>query len=266
MIGESPRSNAGPGTSAGLASSPGSASAADGATPSAAQAEARLSARLQELGANAASLAHELRSPLAAMELLAGLLKERLSDPEAQRLLEDLLVEQRQVATIVDGCLGYVRAAPLRPRPTPLRALLEEAWELARLRVPFDGSLELAPGPELVAMLDARPLRTALVDVLVNALQALAEAPPAAPRIALAVDRVAGERARLEIRDNGPGIPPEVQGRIFQPFFTTRTRGSGLGLAHAHKVVSSHGGHVEVESLPTPGCCVRLLLPLRGPS
>src|SRR5690606_3444852 len=102
---------------------------------------------------------------------------------------------------------------------------------------------------------NANSLQSALLNLVENALQA------GAGRVELAV---AAEDAhwRLEVRDNGPGMDPALQARAFEPFFTTRGQGTGLGLAAVQSVVQAHQGRVELESAPGRGCCFRLCLPM----
>lgn len=220
----------------------------------------RLAERLAALGQMAAGLAHEIRNPLAAMEVLAGLLKRRLDDPEDQELLQDLVLEQRHIGAAVDACLEFVRPEPPQRAPVDLSELLREAARRATRRVAFDGQLELPQGEGPQLELDEALMLRALVDLVVNALQAMDEAGTAAPRLVLGIEQAEGGVA-LTIADNGPGIPVELQERIFSPFFTTRAEGSGVGLALVQKVVASHGGSLQLESRPGHGAVFRLHLP-----
>jgi signal transduction histidine kinase len=219
----------------------------------------RLRERLAALGQMAAGMAHEIRNPLAGMEVLAGLLRRRLADrPEEQALLGELLGELRAVARTVAASLEFVRpAVPARTSVDPV-ALLEEALAQALALVPFAGAIERdydARGPTLQA--DAEQLRTALVNLLQNALEAMAELRAPAARLRLAVRGREPERedgggapaeVEIRIRDDGPGVPAELREKVFYPFFTTKRKGSGVGLATAQKIVAAHGGHLELES------------------
>jgi signal transduction histidine kinase len=227
----------------------------------------RLRDRLAALGQMAAGLAHAIRNPLASMEVLAGLLKRQLGEhPEERSLVEELMGELRALAGTVTASLEFVRPVSIsRVRCDP-KALLEESLDLARARIRFAGAIrrEYAdPLPRLVA--DADELRAALTDLLVNALEAMTEdGSGEGHRLALRleVEDAGGERRELGIRisDSGPGIPEELRERIFYPFFTTKGRGTGVGLANAQKVILSHGGSIEVKSGAGAGCalCVRL--------
>ncbi len=235
-------------------------------TPFESEAEqAKLQDRLAALGEMAAGLAHEIRNPLAAMEVLAGLLKRRLEDGESQELLDDLLTGQREIAAVVDASLEYVRPTPPTRCPVSLASLLREAFEIARRRISTPVELVLPVDESLVGDLDPGLIRRALVDLLVNALQALHESATPHPKVWLRAETLADGGTQIEVQDNGPGIPQEAQLRIFQPFFTTRDRGSGIGLANVQKVVSAHGGTIEHVATLREGTCFRLCLPAAEP-
>jgi signal transduction histidine kinase len=227
----------------------------------------RLRDRLAALGQMAAGLAHEIRNPLATMEVLAGLLKRQLGDrPEEQFLVDDLMGELRGLAGTVTASLEFVRPVSIRRAPCDPEAVLEESLGLARARVAFSGAIERDypdPLPRFAA--DADELRAALTDLLVNALEAMEESESRDGHrlvLQICVEGAGDERRELEIRisDTGPGVPEELRERIFYPFFTTKGRGSGVGLANAQKVILSHGGSIGVESEPGAGStfCVRL--------
>jgi signal transduction histidine kinase len=227
----------------------------------------RLRDRLAALGQMAAGLAHAIRNPLASMEVLAGLLKRQLGEhPEELSLVEELMGELRALAGMVTASLEFVRPVSISRVPCDPRALLEASLDLARARIPFAGPIRreyAAALPRIAA--DSEELRTALADLLVNALEAMLENGSEAGHhlgLQLQAEGAGDERRELEIRisDSGPGIPDELRERIFYPFFTTKERGSGVGLSNAQKVILSHGGSIGVESGAGGGStfCVRL--------
>jgi signal transduction histidine kinase len=244
----------------------------------------RLRERLAALGQMAAGLAHQIRNPLAGMEVLIGLLRRRLSDrPEAQELVDELAQELRAVAATVSASLEFVRpAAPHPVRVDPAR-LMEDALATALARVPFGGTVERRFEPRLPPLeADADQLRAVLVDLVVNALEAMADG--RGTRLALTVRardadpestpvRVGSDGAAraalareivLEVADDGPGVPPELRDRVFHPFFTTKQSGSGVGLAMAQKIAVAHGGSLELDSQPSRGCTMTVRLPAAG--
>jgi nitrogen-specific signal transduction histidine kinase len=252
----------------------------------------RLRERLAALGQMAAGLAHEIRNPLAGIEVLAGLLKRRLGDrPEEQALVAELLGELRDVADTVTASLDFVRPLELARAPAEAVEIVEAALRLARSRVAFAGSVERDYDPDLPRIrCDADRLRALVTDLIVNAFEAMAGAEPRRPgrlRLALrsavthgprrAVRVSADGSARpvaeaparelvLEVADDGPGVAPEIRDKIFYPFFTTRERGSGVGLATAQKIAASHGGVLELDCPEAGGALFRLRLPLDGES
>jgi signal transduction histidine kinase len=227
----------------------------------------RLRDRLAALGQMAAGLAHAIRNPLASMEVLAGLLKRQLGDhPEERSLVEELLGELRALAGMVTACLEFVRPVSMSRVSCDPKALLEASLDLARARNRFDGAIRREYAevlPRLAA--DVDELKAALTDLLVNAVEAMLESgSEQRHRLVLGLELMSAddEKPELEIRisDSGPGIPEELRERIFYPFFTTKERGSGVGLANAQKVILSHGGSIEVQSQAGAGStfCVRL--------
>ncbi len=243
----------------------------------------RLRERLAALGQMAAGLAHEIRNPLAGMEVVAGLLKRRLADrPEERELVERITGELRSVADTVTASLEFVRPrAPSRAAVEPV-ALLEEALAVAQSRVAHAVRVERCYAAEPPPVdVDPEQLRDVLADLIVNALEALRDAGTEAPRLALGLEvgrrgarpvrldagaagdpREGHAEVAIRIADNGPGVPADLREKVFYPFFTTKQRGSGLGLANAQKVMASHGGSIGFEPGPGTGCGVTLRLPV----
>ncbi len=230
----------------------------------------RLRERLAALGQMAAGLAHEIRNPLASMEVLAGLLKRELGDrPEELRLLEELTADLRGLAATVTASLDFVKPVSLsRERVDPV-ALVEEALTLALARVPFPGVIERDyPDPVPALLADPDQLRSVVANLVLNALEAMAEsgasAEPSDLRlgVSLRLQPVEGELL-IGVADTGPGVPEALRERVFYPFFTTRERGSGVGLATAQKVVASHGGFLELAPSDGRGARFWIHLPLR---
>ncbi len=245
----------------------------------------RLRERLTALGQMAAGLAHEIRNPLAGMEVLAGLLKRRLaSRPEEQALVTELGAELRSLADTVRASLDFVRPIALERGPVDLVELLEDSLAVARTRLAWGGRVERdyddAP-PRFHG--DAQQLRTVFTNLIVNALESMDGNDGAREsRLRLVLQtrgsgevdgspppggdgRGAGAReVVVGVSDSGPGIPAELHEKIFYPFFTTKQRGSGVGLATVQKIVATHGGGVELDSQPGEGSTFRLRFPLES--
>lgn len=216
------------------------------------QAAIQAEQRLAALGEMSAVLAHEIRNPLASMKGHAQLLVEQI--PESERghaKASRLVTEIRRLERLTSDLLSFVRArgierSPVDPRE-PLRAAAEELGDAVDLQL--DG----APSRW---SLDAEAMRRALANLLQNAAQASPDG-----SVPTAAVRAEGSRLVYAVGDRGPGVPPHERARIFEPFHTTKTRGTGLGLAVTRRIVESHGGRIWVEDGPEGGALFRLELP-----
>ena len=225
----------------------------------------RRSERLSAVGQLAAGLAHEIRNPLAslsgAIELLASDLPD--PDPSSRRLVRIVQRETARLNRLVGDFLSYAGPGPVRREVVPVRELLEEIGQLIGNSDCAGVELCLEVPRELAVLGNPDQLRQVFWNLVLNA----AEAEPPDRKV-----RVAGEtlppqgpegdlRAVIEIVDRGSGIPPEILERVFEPFYTTKPKGTGLGLATVHRVVEAHGGQLLVKSRPGEGTSVRVVLP-----
>jgi signal transduction histidine kinase len=224
--------------------------------------QVRLTARLAALGQMAAGLAHEIRNPLASIELLAGLVaREAGAAPATKELAEEISREVHAIERTVEACLTWVKPAPAQRAPLAIAALVDDALRRALARTPFAG--------ELVREIDARAtgsgdhalLRSALENLVVNAVQAMSAHARPAHRLVVRAAPLAGGGFSLDVEDTGPGVSAELRERIFFPFFTTRANGSGIGLAWVQKAVAAHGGSVAVADTPGGGARFTLHVP-----
>lgn len=214
--------------------------------------------RLSAMGEMSARLAHQLRTPLAAALLYASRLAEGgLSAATAQRLGDRIQARLRHLERLIADMLAFARGDSAGAERIAVEALLAE---IVRTAEP-----QRAPGARLdcanasggaVLRGQCELLASALTNLAVNALQAAG----AGGCVRLEAERVDG-RVRIAIRDDGPGIAPELAERIFEPFFTTRSGGNGLGLAVARAVVTAHGGEIAVHSEPGAGATFTVSLP-----
>ena len=208
--------------------------------------------RLAELGAFTSAIAHEVRNPLGVMRAQLKLLA-RQGAPQAT--LEMLDEQLDRASRFVDELVDYGRPRPLELRQLELEPLLELAASSARQgRAPLAEDLELhvtldpdAPPPRIEA--DPSQLLQVLIILLDNAILALhAHPPPASVRV---LARALDDGAQIAVEDSGPGVPPELADRLFEPFVTGRKRddlgGTGLGLAIAQRIVERHGGHLHAD-------------------
>ncbi len=209
--------------------------------------------QLSKLGEMSAVLAHEIRNPLASLKGHAQLLTERLGDGSAEGNKARLVVrEAERLEAITNDLLGFARSGPIAIEPAdPMTLLRSCADEVAPggFILPEGGAPDTWP-------LDSHRMRRALVNILRNARQASPEhtRPEASVRI---------EHGRLvfAVRDYGPGIPAGDERRIFEPFYTTRTSGTGLGLAVAARVAEMHDGEVRVRNHPEGGAVFSIAIP-----
>jgi PAS domain S-box-containing protein len=221
--------------------------------------------RMAALGELSASIAHEVRNPLGVIFNSVGTLQKLLRPQGDVALLLDIVGEEAdRLNRMVGDLLDYSRPVQPAMEPLLLEPLLKEAIVAARRQI--------GPAAELVQLdlqiaksaatlrADARLLRQALVNLLLNAFQSM-------PRGGLLEVRATSSLldeepcTEIGIRDSGPGIPPEALSRIFQPFFTTKATGTGLGLAVVRRIVEGHGGAVAV-GRPGSGAEFLVRLPL----
>jgi signal transduction histidine kinase len=217
-----------------------------------------LRARDEERETLLAGIAHEVRNPLGALDLFAGLLAEELaSRPEATHVAR-IRAELASLSRVVEEFLDYARTRPPVREPVELGPLLGEVADLvAPLATERKVSLTVEGSGE--ARADRDRFRRAAVNLVRNAV----EASPEGGTVELVASVLDGE-AVLEIADRGAGLPPEVRDRLFRPFFTTKERGTGLGLALAKQVADAHGGTLTLADREGGGTVARLALPFEA--
>lgn len=221
------------------------------------------SRRLAALGEMAAGIAHEVRNPLGSIQLYAQMLREDLADrPEQCETAGKIGGAVRRLNAVVGDVLAFSRDMTPRPSWCEARSLFDAALE---------GSVRECAGVEVrrrgddaEVYCDAVLMNQALTNLVRNAVEAMADRSETGRSLTIAAEpkAVGGvDMVGLVVTDTGPGIPPEVVDRMFNPFFTTRHTGTGLGLAIVHRIVDVHGGRVVVGDGPDGGARVELLLP-----
>lgn len=236
----------------------------------------RLRDRLAALGEMAAAIAHEVKNPLAGIEVMAGVLRRQLSDsPDAQTILADIIKEAKMANAIVVEVLDFVRPIRLQVERVSLLDVLRDAVSMAESHVPrgqVQVTMEL--GDELPPIQgDPHQLRQIFTNLMTNAFEALGGAGQvrvAATQLPAEEETTAGTEShgvpmiQVEVSDDGPGMPADIMDRIFSPFFTTKPKGSGLGLAIVRKIVDAHDGRIDVSARATGGARFRITLPVSG--
>jgi len=227
--------------------------------------------RLAAMGEMAASIAHEVRNPLGSVHLFASLMCEEESPEKRRRMMEQVQGAISSVDRLLSNLLTFAR--PLRPRKQTLNpmALLRECVEFMEPLAKQKG-IELrvySCGPNTCVSADPELLKQALLNLLLNSFQAMPSGGMVrAWVLGEQVESGANKREKdgfveIKLEDTGVGVPPEVLPRVFDPFFTTRPDGSGLGLSLVHNILRCHGGSVWVESEQGKGTTVRLKIPGR---
>ncbi|OGA54475.1 MAG: hypothetical protein A3G24_01410 [Betaproteobacteria bacterium RIFCSPLOWO2_12_FULL_62_13] len=227
--------------------------------------------KISTLGELAMGVAHEIGNPLAGMKAVTQMLKEEEGVPErAREYLGRIEGEINRLSGFLQTFRGFAAPQATHPVPCPVEHVLDDVllWtrkEARTRRVTIDYAACREQVPELFA--DPGQLKQVLLNLLINAIQAM----PGGGRIEIGMCARPGDlgaalpRMRFCVRDNGPGIAPEVLPRIFDPFYTTRPDGSGLGLAVVKKIALQHGADIHVESEPGRGTRFEIAWPVAQP-
>jgi signal transduction histidine kinase len=227
--------------------------------------------RMAFLGELAGGLAHEVRNPLSTMKVNLQLLSEefeRDAGPEtsgkrAQRRIATLQQAVARLEEIVNDFLNFARGLELNREPSDLNGVIEEVVVFVEPEAKRHGvHLRTAYAPDLPSLdVDRKYLQQALLNLLLNARQAIAET--GRPGELMITTRRDGDRVRVDVTDTGPGIPPDALPRIFDAFFSTKKGGTGLGLATTRRIVEEHGGTIDAASEVGKGTSFTIRLPVR---
>jgi two-component system, NtrC family, sensor kinase len=223
------------------------------------------SERLATIGRVAATVSHELRNPLGAIRNSMALVHRLTAGKElgVERALERVDRNIARCTTIIAALLEFTLKKDIVRIPTAIDAWLGEV--VPQCRIPEDIAVVCELRAESEVAIDRERFRQAVLNLVDNAVQALndpAWRPPAGHprRIAVRTERV-GPHVRLSIADSGPGIHAEVLPRIFEPLFTTKSFGVGLGLPTVRQILDQHGGTIDVESAADAGATATIWLP-----
>lgn len=221
------------------------------------------SGALAALGRMAAQVAHELKNPLGGLKLYARHLENRLAstpDPEVVDLVRKIGQTVDHLANLVTEITSFGRPGELRREPVQVTQVLNDCLSLVQDRL-AGRKIEVGRRYDAdvpVSLLDPRELRKAFLNLLLNAVEALGTS----GTLSVAVSHEPRERMiQVTVEDSGCGMSEETLSRVFDLFFTTKSDGTGLGMAIAKSVVDLHGGQMDIASWPGRGTRVRVLLP-----
>src|SRR5258708_4740748 len=222
----------------------------------------QLKENLAALGELSAGIAHEFKNALATISGYAQMIRSESTATEALDYAERILEQTRNITHVVTEFLKYARPLEIPDERVALQTMVErvvaEVWEtLPQVKIRWEGTFGEAEGDEGL-------LSQALLNLARNAAQAVAIS-EGGGQVVVNGDTVHGENVefqRISVADNGPGIPANVLPKLFRPFFTTKAKGTGLGLAVVQKIVVQHGGQVQVRNRPEGGAEFIVTLPM----
>jgi two-component system sensor histidine kinase HydH len=222
--------------------------------------ELRRSERLAALGKMAAGVAHELRNPLSSIKGLAVVLKSGFSHASKEAETAEILVKEvERLNRSIGELLDYAKPGQLRRETASVTEIIEKTVSLVRVDAESFGiALRLAMDDDLPqVVLDKDKMNQVFLNLFLNAIQAMENG----GELLVTAEHDA-RRIIITVRDTGVGIVPENLGRVFDPYFTTKNDGTGLGLAMSAKIVEEHGGWMELSSVAGRYTEVRVILPL----
>ncbi len=233
------------------------------------ESQLRRAERAGAMGRLASAVAHEIRNPLNYVSLSVDHLQAafRPSDPargeEFEQSMRQIREELRRVNALVTEFLSFGRPPRLRIQPCRADEILQEVVRLAAGRAEQQKvGLEIRIDPGLPSLLaDPDGLRTCFLNLVTNGIQAM----PRGGRLELRAEKAAPGQIQIRVRDSGDGIAERDLERIFEPYFSTKEAGVGLGLAITQRIVQDHGGRIEASNPPGGGAEFRVLLPVEGP-
>lgn len=218
-------------------------------------------AKITALGRAAAQVAHEVKNPLTGLLLYSMHLRERVAGKltAAELTLIDKIIETtKYMDRTCEQVLDFARPIRLTPQPVDLNRIVADVLQILEPQLAataVERRLELGE-PEVVGTLDRTSVRAALTNLILNAVQAM----PSGGTLGVKTCGADGA-LRLEVSDTGVGMTEEQLGNIFEPFYSTKSQGLGLGMPYVKKVVEEHRGTIEVESRPAEGTTIRVSLP-----
>jgi len=204
--------------------------------------------RLSAIGELSGRLAHDLRNPLSVMKMSIDLIKQhpadaKISDSIITKRLDLIEKSIDRISHQVDDVLGYVRNSPLKLSTTSLRTII--LGSIDKVNVPHDVTITVSDS-DAITSCDSIKIDAVFINLIVNAIQAIPQGGTIEIQIKSNNDSIA-----IDFIDSGTGIPNEFMDKIFEPLFTTKQKGTGLGLASCKNIVEQHNGKISVKNNPT---------------
>lgn len=215
--------------------------------------------RIAALGRAAAQVAHEVKNPLAGLLLYSMHLKSKASNfSEGEAYLVDKIVETiNHLINRVEQILGFARPVNLSLHSGNLNQIINDILELLRPQLTANKvEVRLSIDEAANAMIDEASMRGALINLILNAIEAMRQG----GTLSITIDQT-DETVRIEIADTGSGIAEEEAKKIFEPFYTTKEQGLGLGMPYSKKIIDQHGGTISLHSRPGEGTTISIRLP-----
>ncbi|MBD3376426.1 HAMP domain-containing protein [candidate division KSB1 bacterium] len=217
-----------------------------------------LLARDEQQKAMLAGIAHEIRNPLGGIELYAGILNDEISDVDIQKNVDKILKESQNLKILIDQFIDYAR--PLKPQQE--QTSVKKIWlDVAMMIEPecekFGIRLEI--WDDVTILMDPQHLRQVFLNLALNSIQAMAE--PADQQKIISIEVISHDPVKIEFKDTGPGIPESIRERIFEPFFTQKASGMGLGLTMVKKLMEANKASIFLSSSGNTGTCFILNFP-----
>jgi two-component system sensor histidine kinase FlrB len=219
--------------------------------------------RLASMGEMAASLAHQIRTPLASALLYSSNLKRQKLDDEARLRFSGKIFERlRYLESLVNDMLLFARGEKIDQQPVLITELLVDIENQLDARLSASQTQLAVSNNCQQALVSGNPkmLSSAILNLVDNAIQAMSQAEQAQSQITMRAECEAQD-ILIAIEDNGPGIALDKQQEVFNPFFTTRSDGTGLGLAVVKAIIHAHQGSIDLHSQPGEGCTFTICLP-----
>ena len=220
------------------------------------------SQRLSQMGQMAASVAHEIKNPLASIKGAVEIINSPATSADERREFEGIVSSEiGRIDRTVREFLDFGRPREIAPQRADLSVAVAAAAKQIERQV-NDKGLELVTMIEsdIIAEIDSESIHQLVLNLLLNAI----EASDSGGAIEVRLERTSNNSAVISVKDRGKGITGEEIVQVFEPFYTSKSSGTGLGLAIAQSIVTKHKGKIEVDSEPTQGTTFRVILPLTG--